>query len=579
MTQSPAKKVLFALFCFLSLALSAEELPSGSFPLGHAVYAELRQLLRANGQPLYSWALPFDANEILNILMAIPEENLDDASLALYDRIAGRLRGQGGDAPSDTAGRRSRTGPWLFREGPLSFAADPVFSLQGRFRASQTANWGESQTNGWGDFRNEAPLLGLPMEVDFAGNLQLVLDADIRNSPAAYDQAPGPLASNLILAPTDVDLSIPYRAFIASGGPWWSFRLGRDQISYGLGHSGNLAISANPDYYDFARLSLFSPSLRLTSLISQLPLDLSILDTASSYLRQGDKPPLSGNEFNIHRFLYYTRLDMRLFKKIGLSMGQGALVGDSPLELRYLNPAIIHHSQWAWNNYPRKAGDLVGSLMTLDIDVALPLGLGLYGQFTMNEFTTKTERELYHNDSTPDSIGFLAGLEWAGFVGTRPASLAFEFLWGSPYYYLLSSPFSSFIWMNRRSELAPGGKRDQHVAWLGHRDARDCLAFYLMGKLEDESRAYSANLAWKLRGEHADLVYDYVKSVAAANAATPSGAVEQELSCSVGLNWRLFSKLSAGGTAAMGLVFSSIDEYSPCLEGKVSLYISYLVLK
>ncbi|MDR1072851.1 MAG: capsule assembly Wzi family protein [Treponema sp.] len=68
---------------------------------------------------------------------------------------------------------------------------------------------------------------------------------------------------------------MPLRAFVAAGGAWWNFELGRDRLSYGLGRSGNMAVSDTPDYYDMARLSFFSPVFKYSLLVSQMPFTIN----------------------------------------------------------------------------------------------------------------------------------------------------------------------------------------------------------------------------------------------------------------------------------------------------------------
>ncbi len=537
----------FILIVLLCAPFAAAEDPGPRsvyrFPLDHPVYGELRDLLRSAGQPLYSWSPPFDANEIATFLEPLDPEALDPAERALYERIHSRLGGrqEGRDEGLDAGQDRA-----LFEEGLFAFDLAPSLSLEGRFRSDDTIPWR-------GRARDETPLLALPMDFLWAGRFHAALDLDIRNAPAPWANAEGPVDSNIPWPPTEVDLSVPYRAFLSAGGSWWTFALGRDLLDYGAGKSGNLAISANPDYYDFARVSFFSKSLRLSGLVSQLPLFMDFLNVADIYDENNSGIDLNKKVSN--RYLYYSRLDLRLFSRLGLSIGQGIIVGDAPLDLRFINPFLIYHSQWPWNNYPQESitpdtGDsftssLVGSLFTLDLDLALPAGFAAYALYAMNEFTTGTERGIYGNNSTPDSIVILLGLEWVALLDAGRLSIAFEGLWGSPYLYLLSSPYASFVWMNRNSALY---HPDCQTAWLGHPYARDSLYFALDVRFEEPRRSWGAVASWQLKGEHADLVYDYVKTVEAASLLAPSGVVEHNLSLKLMLEWTLLSYLSLGGS-------------------------------
>ncbi len=528
-------KKLFSvlIFCTTTVFFISAQDTSYRYPLDHPIYAELRDLLRLAGRPLFSWTPPLERHEIENLLSSIDIDSLDEDVFSLWVYI------------KEEISKNSPYGDALVHSGPFTFDIVPELSFELRGKSDADQPWRKKA-------KNESPLLSLPMHFAWGPSIYGALDIDVKNSPAAYLDGEGFFDTNIPWPVTDVDLSVPYRAFIGSAGPWWSVFLGRDLLDIGQGHSGNLSISSYPDCYDYFSFSLFSSSFRYSLFVSQLP--LSLKNSPKDFLPFGDGVDRDGyalqdgSLLTSQRHLYYSRIDFRLGKRVALSIGQGNLVGNSPLELRYLNPFIVYHSLWSWRDYPGKYEEksLVGSLFSFDIDIALPLGFGLYSQFTLNEFTTTTERTIYGNDTTPDSMGLLAGLDWAGFLAGGRLSCAFEAVWGSPFLYLLTSPWASFIWMNRHSALY---NTDRQSAWIGHPYARDSLFFTLIGHYEIGQQTWQVKGSYQAKGAHADLVYDYKKSEANAALSAPSSPLSHLFAFEISAKWRIFPVLSLGLSA------------------------------
>jgi hypothetical protein len=364
---------------------------------------------------------------------------------------------------------------------------------------------------------------------------------------------------------------MPLRAFVAAGGSWWNFQLGRDKVSYGLGHTGNLAISATPDYYDFARLSLFSRNFKYSSFIGQMPLDLGDTQILSESRKNAAGAGALLN--TTQRYLYHHRIDARFFRKLSLGISEALMVGNSPPELRYMSPLIVLHNAWPWRDYDEwgtgEKGYMTGSLFALDLDWAIIPSLALYGQFVLNEFSTPYELKHYSEDQPPNGLGYLAGIEYTHAFVEWTALVYGEFVYTDPYLYTLSSPFGSYIWMRRLSEI---GAKPLRYKWIGHGEGRDMALFALGATISKTDLLLSADISFVNRGEHT-IEWDWEQTDKALKERAPTGTVERRLTAGLGAVWQPLACLSLSGYAA-GVLLLNTDHRAGATETGLELYLS-----
>jgi hypothetical protein len=193
------------------------------------------------------------------------------------------------------------------------------------------------------------------------------------------------------------------------------------------------------------------------------------------------------------------------------------MVGNSPLEIRYLNPLMIFHSLYSfWNyqnwdgsdNYPEDGtGCLTGSL---------------------NQFATRAEVADNPNQP-PNGLGYLAGLHFSHAFNTWHSVFFFEFVYTDPYLHILASPFASFIQMNPL----------ENYYYIGY--PRDTIAVTAGADfLNKDTLSFSGSVSWIARGEHSKsgLKWDWEQSPEAFNKRTPSGTAENNIILSIGGMWK-----------------------------------------
>jgi hypothetical protein len=295
------------------------------------------------------------------------------------------------------------------------------------------------------------------------------------------------------------------------------------------------------------RLSLFASFFKYSLLVSQMPLDRGELIIA------GYTPDPSGgpNALNrtTQRYLYVHRFDVNLFGRVAIGVTEGLMVGNSALELRYLNPVSIFHSFFSWFDYDEwgnipEWGDMTGSLFAVDADWTIIPSLAVYGQFMMNQATTPGEAEGYPDNQAPNAFGYLLGTELTRDFAGWQSNLYAEWMYADPYLYTLSSPFASYIWMRR---LSPGGKEhSMRYTWIGHPEGRDIMLFALGASASKDKWSFSADFSYIMRGEHT-ILWDWNLGRGYTDQKTPSGTPEHTLKGVFGAQWKPLSFLTVQG--------------------------------
>lgn len=505
--------------------------------VGDRVLADIRFLSRESGKSLTSFTPPLSSHEVERLIEAIDYETLSGAGRIAYRRVENALRPR----------------PQL-SDGLFGISAHPELSFEARARTNGDLDWTAPASR-------VPSAAKLPLEFFFgdsvyaAGDLQLSLD------PSYYNRGDDRAATNLPISSAELDMNMPLRSFISAGGAFWNFQLGRNRLSFGTGFTGNLAIGDTPDYYDYSRLSLFSPNFKYSLLVAQLPMAAGGL--GGTY---ADRYPNASLTETTQRYLYYHRWDLRLYERLSISIGEGCLVGNSPLELRFLNPLAMYHGYFAWKDYPAADGELVGSLLSLEIDWAISRGWSAYAQAVMNDFQTPYEKKRWPDAAHPNGLGYLAGIERTASFGPWRAVFAVEAVYADPFLYVLSSPFSSYVWMRKLSALS--GKEPRY-SWIGHGDGRDFILFDARARLERDAGVgallLEGGVSYKIQGEHG-LEWDWDKGAEAASETTPTGTPEKRFKLRASGEWRP-SPRYAFGIGAAALFLSDADH----VEGKNEL--------
>jgi hypothetical protein len=500
--------------CFLFSAFSLFAAPFDMIMMGDPVFEDLRYLSLESGKPVLSFTPPLAPAEAERFLDSLDVSDFSAPALEAYERAKKAL----------------------IPEAALTLSAD-VFSMSLNINAALEARARFNKDISWyPEYPKIAPVLSLPFNFYFADSLQLYFEPIIAADPEYYANAET-LGVNVPWKLEYVDLNMPLRAFIAAGGSWWNFQLGRDRISYGTGYTGNLSISDNPAFYEFARLSFFTRFFKYSVLINQMPLEIKE-DNDKKYHEHKNYL-----ERTTQRHFYLHRLDFTPFNALSVGLMEGLMVGNSALEIRYLNPFTIFHNYYSSWDYDKVVGDMTGSFFSVEANWNIFRSMALYGQFAMNQLITKYKAE-HWPDQPPNGLAFLAGTRFSHSFDSWGSVFFVEFLYTDPYAYMSPSPFSSFIQM-RRLSVNNNNTLLYYIAY-----PRDTIALSLGTKFfKGDTLNISGEFSWISRGEHNKngIIWDWEQTVDSFNERTPTGIAENKFTASLEAQWKLYPFLALKG--------------------------------
>ncbi|MDR0312057.1 MAG: capsule assembly Wzi family protein [Treponema sp.] len=545
--------VVFLLFFSAFFLFSS---PYDMIPVGDPILEDLIYLSLESGNPILSFTPPFPPHEIENFLESLDISALSVPAQEAYYRIKRRLNPEA---------------PVSLSSGIFLFTLNLSSTIEIRTRFNTDISW-------YPQYPKIPSLLSLPLRFYFTDYVQLYFEPIIAIDPEYYGFGnSGSFGLNIPTGLHKLDQNLPLRAYLAAGASWWNFQIGRDRLSYGTGQMGNLTVSDNPSFYEFARLSFFSKFFKYSLLVSQMP--LQIKDKYGELL-VGNNINLTDESlmYTTQRYLYMHRLEFSLFNTLSISLTEGVLVGNSAFELRYLNPLVVFHSLYSWWNYTewrygedtdenRKYGHMTGSLFSLEVNWNIMKSLAVYGQLVMNQFATFYKKANY-GDQPPNGMGYIAGARFSHSFDTWASVFSLEFIYTDPYLYMNPSPFASFIHMRYL-----GASPDRLLySFIGY--PRDIITVTLGTKFFNaDFLAISGNFTWLAQGKHT-IKWDWEQTGTAYNERTPSGSAKHSLIASLGVQWKPYNWLVLSGNITGIFPLGNNSSNKP--GGQASVKVSFL---
>ena len=396
-----------------------------------------------------------------SIFGAVNQQKIYSLDSDVYDAIETLYIAQGLSLPSTT-------GPYSQAELSLMVEKIKASALQGSMKQTyeyvQTVLGIEPKTQGkgiglsWGfdatletythsdttnftgrdswnyDEIHHKPLLTVSLETWPAESFYGYSELSVGNTYSlTHDFGSKSFATNILAvspaAPADIDLNMPYRAFVAAGGEHWSLQVGRDRLSWGAGYTGNLMVSDSFKYHNMARMTTFSDKFKYTFVTSFLPHPNQYY-TASGVDLTGHSQ--SDELDGIYMFMSH-RLEWRMFQdRVGLALTESVMYQseENSLDLRILNPAMIFHDYYIRSN--------ANSILGLEIDYTPISGLNIYAQVAVDEFAIPITEPVPGGDkeALPNAFGFLAGAKGVYPFANAVGYGSLEFAYTDPYLYL-----------------------------------------------------------------------------------------------------------------------------------------------
>jgi len=511
------KKIFFIFLFIVSLNLFA--VPYDMILVGDPVIEDIRFLSLVSGKSVSSFTPPFAPHEIKNFLDLIDESSLSAPAMEAYKRVLNRLN--------------PKT-PLSLTWEMFSLSLNIDLTLEGRLRTNTDMDWQPIQPK-------IPAFLSVPLKLNFVDKLQLYVDPAVSIDPYDYNTN-GYFSDNTVFfGDNSINGNSPLKTFIAAGGSWWNFQLGRDRLSFGTGISGNLSIADNPPYYEFMRLSFFSNQFKYSLIINQSPLKIN----KEIYPTLSDDPDYLTK--TTQRYLYLSRIDVTLFKVLTISLMEGVMAGNSAFELRYLNPLMIFHNAMTWRDYDEwgagvegtNGEHMNGSFFSAEFNWHIIKSLSAYGQFAMTELSIGPELE-EGREEAPNAIGLMFGLQYSHSFNKWASIFYLECIYTSPFLYINPSPFASIIYMHDVQFV----HENHYYYYFGY--PRDTFAITAGTRFfNNDKLIINGEFSWIARGEYGKfpIEWNWTKDYSWA----PSGTPENNFILSVGAQWKILSYLTLKG--------------------------------
>ena len=507
------KRLLLCLLVVILVPLSCFSLVSQKiYPVDSLLYSDISDIYLVTGHAMPSSSGPWSAAELLEMIQAVPREEVPSILQKSYDSIIRELD----DSLSIELGHIS-----------MQFNASATLELyyhtntDGQTRTDINSVTEKSFTGvqGWAfDMVHSSPLFRVDFQFDVSDSFYVYLGLPIKSgfhAGSGYTTEVGAthFGSNIPGLKTigsessiSLDPNWPYRAFASFGGKAWNVQIGRDRLSWGLGKTGNLGISDNLPYYDMLRFTAFSKSFKYSFLISSFPHKVNFY---GPYVGSdtSEKNPTEG----INLYLAH-RVEGRFFKdRFSLSLTEAIMYAssDATIDPRIFNPAIIFHNFYD----PSDAN----STLVIEADYTPVRGLNIYGQFILDDLAIPGGESSGGPASKgyPNAIGYLAGARYATEAWNGMLTFNIEGAFIDPYTYVRycmdpenpsSEAYGLDYIVSSRTYVSGSVSLDCLVYdeyFLGYKHGNDCAVANLnVGWKKPDVIAVSANCFFMAHGTH-----------------------------------------------------------------------------
>jgi len=489
------------------------------FPVDHEVY-ELVAAVRGEAGLSEPWgSRRLTAGVLERLLEPVDRNVLSPAGRAAYDEARAHLDEQ----------------PLVHDALDFRFAVETEVALEAYLNLADPPEEGEPYEWWQVDYGDRSPVFSIPLEAAFGDWVYGRADAVLREERLAVsrpDLLPaGGYRTNVPVGVPPIDFHFPFRAFVAGGGENALLEVGRDQLRWGPAETTSLALSKQPDYYDFLRLELGGEVFRYTGLMVSLEprltseererhaaeLDISGSDGG----HDNGTVEVSGGELpDYAKTLVLHRFELAPTDRIRVAVNEGLMFGNRSPDLRMANPFLILHNLFEW----RDRGLWTGAAFAgLELSVMPVRNWTVYGEFGMNQLDTAFKREAYDTDDVPDAFAALAGVR--GRVPWRGGYFKpwLELVQSNPWFGVREHPRTSFHWRRR---------------YVSNMAETQRLVTEAIGEPPD-TRRLAAGLGYRVPGSwHAELTYElgargenridseYERGIDAVTMRTPTGEPE-----------------------------------------------------
>ncbi|MFA6664672.1 MAG: hypothetical protein WCS21_10240 [Lachnospiraceae bacterium] len=412
--KKPAAIVFVVIAACLALLASEQKI----IDLDDPIYGMMDRLYLSCGLAVPSGARPWSQSHARIILARIEESSLDDVQKALFQNIEHKL--EAGNAQS-------------FVSAGLTVSPEMYYHSNG-----EDFNLESDWVNG---FTQRSPFATAKLELGIADAIYLYCDLSYGWGIVTYKDTVKPLSemtdnwigAGALIPVSDgdsltvsssyvfskefllnfpemamIEINVPRRAVLSTGGNVWNLSFSRDRISWGSSSIGNFILDDHVPYQEYIRLNGFSDRLTMDFVCMFMDTDTNT----------GNSSTFSGKNqyYLLHRFGF------RILPSLSLAVSENVMYRPDTAELRFFNPAYIYHQI---NN-----SEVFNAIASVELDAALAKGVRLYAQFCLDQAQAPTE-----SGYQPDAWGILGGMTIQRTAGTGFLSFNAEYEYATPCLY------------------------------------------------------------------------------------------------------------------------------------------------
>lgn len=390
---------------------------------------------------------PWSADELNKMLLSLDYASLNKTQKNIYDRVKSKL-----NLKSEI--KESEYNYTLMHSGDVPKIVDLKvvqkekadifrFSLSAAFEMYTHTNTNKQFVgkNSWNyNFLKQKPLVGLSLEFFPGDNFYTFFELTIGNYLHTQFSEFGDkhFHTNILglqdvtrFNLNDMDLNIPYRAFIAAGGEHWSIQLGRDRLSWGPGVVSNFVVGDNLKYHNMLRAAVYYDEFKYTFLLSFFPHPQNYA-TSKTHYTWGVSPNHQYDVFNgINMFMAH-RIEWKLFNdkfKIALTEGVMYQSATNFIDLQILNPVMFFHDLYMRSN--------ANSILSLELEYSPIKSLNIYTSIVCDEIAGFGESKPgVAANANPNALGYMLGVKYVNPIHRGIFYSSVEGTFTDPYLYL-----------------------------------------------------------------------------------------------------------------------------------------------
>ncbi len=474
---------LVCLSCLFSLSASVPYANAQKiFPVDSPVYESLVMLYVSTGRAQPSSSGPWSTDELFRMLQTVPYDTLSGGQKKLYETVANALH----------AFPRFVSGDSFGFSPALAVAPELYFHTNAAFNTEPDWNYGFTERKAPLAFRFEVwsaehfygfveLSLGLTRyhhndyPISFAASTVAGTAAPSRAQELLYTdrfRSNIPMLGGASLG--ELSMNMPYRAFLSAGGSHWSFQVGRDRLSWGVGESGNLILSDHYPMHQFLRLSTYHKSFKYTFVASFFPHPVNYRPDDGQSLEEFIAKKLSDPNYQMKGLSMFMghRFEFRMFQdRLSFALSETVMYQtlDGYFDIQVLSPLMLFHNMYVRGN--------ANSLLGFELDVTPVNGLNIYGMFLLDDLAIGSEPTI-GPDSNPNAMGGMLGIKLVFPYGKGTFFGSLEAVYTDPYLYKRDGDVEYIVAFRESNNTAgqiSGSGSKYHKYYLGYEYGGDVI--------------------------------------------------------------------------------------------------------